>query len=76
MDHFSLEGRKWAFTPNSLVFLFDNSSWCYLGFDFIFPTALYILALHPCVHSLLNTLVNSLTNYLHYALIAFSLKIV
>ena len=37
VDHFGLEGRGEVFTPSTPVFLFDNTSWCYLIFASLFP---------------------------------------
>ena len=42
VDHFGLEGRGEVFTSSSSIFLFDKTSWCYLGFDILYPIALYI----------------------------------
>ena len=40
VDHFGLEGCREVFTSSSSIFLFDNTSSCFLGFAIIFPTAL------------------------------------
>ena len=52
VDHFGLESHREVFTPNSSIFLFDNTSPCYLGFESLFPIALYMftsyLFVHPC----------------------------
>ena len=36
VDHFGLEGRGEVFTPSTSVFIFDNTSRCYLVFAYLF----------------------------------------
>ena len=40
VDQFGLEGREEIFRLSNMVFLFDNTSRCYLVFVFLFPLLL------------------------------------
>ena len=49
LDHFSLEGHKEVFISSSLIFLFDNTSWYYLVFAYLFPYFLCFIFIVYCI---------------------------
>ena len=49
VDHFGLEGHREVFMPSTLVFLFDNTSWCYLVFASLFPYFLCFTFIVYCI---------------------------
>ena len=49
VDHFGLEGRREVFMPSTLVFLINNTSWCYLVFASLFPYSLCFTFIVYCI---------------------------